>query len=76
MPQQAQTHPEKQPFAILYTDPSFTIPDVEIVHAADGDDAEQWFEDTYPTPTVTWVVETDNVDEAYETYQRESTFEE
>ena len=63
------------PFIILYTNQDFNVPEAWACEADDVEHAEEQFENAEPDAVITWIVQTDDVCEAYDTYHRESTME-
>ena len=63
------------PFIVLYTDDTFTVPEASIFQAEDSDHAESQFASENPQGTVAWIVQTDNVESAFNTYHDESALE-
>ena len=63
------------PFVVLYTKPDFNVPDAALFYAQDSDNAERIFEATVPDGEITWVVQTQSIEEAFSRYHEESTME-
>lgn len=63
------------PYVVLYTKPDFNAPDAALFYAQDSDNAERIFEATVPDGEITWVVQTQSIEEAFSKYHEESTME-
>ncbi|OUX84051.1 MAG: hypothetical protein CBB95_17860 [Alteromonas sp. TMED35] len=64
------------PFVLLYTTDAFNVPEALTLYAESSEKAEEAFELAFPDARVVWVVQTTSVNDAYDTYHEESTFEE
>lgn len=64
------------PFVLLYTNDTFNVPEALTLYAESSEKAEEAFELAFPDASVVWVVQTTSVNDAYDTYHEESTFEE
>lgn len=63
------------PFIVLYTDVNFTVPEGALFQAEDSRHAEEQMLNENPGAYVAWIVQTDSIDDAFDVYHRESTFE-
>ena len=52
------------------------MPEALTLYAESSEKAEEAFELAFPDARVVWVVQTTSVNDAYDTYHEESTFEE
>ena len=59
------------PFIVFYTSPDFNVPEAAAFQAEDADHAESQMLDESPHASVTWVVQTDSVEQAYADYHGE-----
>lgn len=60
-------------YAILYTNDNFNTPECKILEGYDSEVAEACFLHQNPDCEVTWIVQTDNEESAFNTYHEEST---
>jgi hypothetical protein len=64
-----------KPYAILYTNDDFNVPDCKILEGYNSEVAEACFLHQNPNCEITWIVQTDNEESAFNTYHEESTCE-
>jgi hypothetical protein len=70
------TNPEALvPFVVLYTTKDFNVPEPYQVNAVDSEDAEEKTYAKFPDCDITWVVETDSIETAFDVYHNESSLE-
>ncbi|APD92010.1 hypothetical protein BM525_19190 (plasmid) [Alteromonas mediterranea] len=63
------------PFIVLHTVGTASVPDGALFMAVDSDHAEELMESEKPHANITWIVQTDDVEHAFDVYHKESTFE-
>jgi hypothetical protein len=56
------------PWIVLYTDKTFNVPEASLHQASDSDHAQEMFLADNPNATVVWIVQTDDVNKAYDDY--------
>lgn len=63
------------PFIVLYTTAEFNVPEPSLFYAENTEHAEEQMENEQPGCSITWVVQTDSAEVAFDDYHNLSTFE-
>ena len=63
------------PFIVLFTSKDFTVPEASLFQAENSEHAEEQMEAELPGANIVWVVQTNNIDEAFTVYHQESSIE-
>ncbi|OUV22941.1 MAG: hypothetical protein CBC55_02560 [Gammaproteobacteria bacterium TMED95] len=63
------------PFVVLHTVGTASVPKGAVFMAVDNDHAVELMESENPHANITWIVQTDDVEHAFDVYHKESTFE-
>lgn len=63
------------PFNAVYTDDTITVPEASIFQTEASDHAESKFASKNSQGTITWIVQTHDVEHAFNTYHNESALE-
>lgn len=64
------------PYVVLYTSDDFNVPEGALFMAEDSDHAEDQMYDETPDAVITWIVQTNDINHAFDVYHQESSLEE
>lgn len=63
------------PWIVLYTDDTFNVPEGAIFMACSSENAEEQMLSENPSAHIVWLVQTDDINKAFEVYHEESAME-